>query len=49
MGSGSKAEAIVDFGEEFKIRHLVLRYARLEKVSAPATQNTVRLASACGS
>jgi hypothetical protein len=39
MGSGSKSEAIVDFGEEFGTRHLVLRYAPLEKLSEPAAQD----------
>ena len=39
MGSGSKSEAIVDFGEEFGTKHLVLRYARLEKLSGPDAQD----------
>ena len=39
MGSGSKSEAIVDFGEEFGNKHLVLRYARLEKLSGPEAQD----------
>jgi DNA helicase II / ATP-dependent DNA helicase PcrA len=38
MGSGSKSEAIVDFGEEFGTRHLVLRYAPMQKLSGPAVQ-----------
>jgi DNA helicase-2/ATP-dependent DNA helicase PcrA len=39
MGSGSKAEAIVDFGG--RTRHLVLRYAPLEKLPGPAAQDAV--------
>jgi hypothetical protein len=41
MGSGSKSEAIVDFGEEFGTRHLVLRYAPMQKLPGPAAQDTV--------
>jgi len=39
MGYGSKSEAIVDFGG--RTRHLVLRYARLEKLSGAAAQDAV--------
>ena len=39
IGSGSETEAVVDFGG--RTRHLVLRYARLEKLSGPAGQDAV--------
>lgn len=30
-GSGAKTEALIDFGEELGVKHLVLRYAPLKK------------------